>query len=271
MSAQTKSKKIAIAAIITIIAVGTVGAYLIPAQSTVVIVPTSHEDQEKYDALGVAQRYVVTSPTFGFDGDINSLKTEYVGSTKSIPPQHIFQATFESSHEGYGNRQDQSVKKVITPHTMTILVSEGIIVSAVTDETWDELKELFIQRLADPDFSMNVSDVYNYASFVDELEKNDASVELVEILEETPFSIPGLVVSVNGEPIQVYEFISATKAHEATLLVSKDGTEIGTSMIFWMDEPHFYSQGNVIVQYIGHNQETLSLLDSLLDKQFAGK
>jgi len=271
MSPQTKSKKIAIAVIITVIAVGTIGAYLIPAQSSVMIVPTTQEDQERYDALGVAQGYVVTSPTFEFDGDINSLKTEYVGSTKSIPPQHIFEATFESSHEGYGDRNGQSVKQMITPHTMTILVSEGSIVSAVTDETWDEIKELFIQRLADPDFSMNESDVYNYASFVDALEKKDTSVELVEILEDNPFSIPGFVVSVNGEHIQVYEFISATKAHDATLLVSEDGTEIGTSMILWMDEPHFYNKGNVIVQYIGHNPEMLSLLDSLLNKQFAGQ
>ena len=270
MSSQTKSKKITIAAIITAIVVGTIGAYLIPAQSTVVIVPTTQEDQERYDALGVAQRYVVTSPTFGFDGDINSLKTEYIGSTKSIPPQHIFQATFESSHEGYGNRQDQSVKKIISPHTMTILVSEGIVVSAVTDETWDELKELFVQRPADSDFSMNVSDVYNYSSFVDELEKKNVTAELVEILEDSPFSVPGFVVSVNGEHVQVYEFISATKAHDAAMLVSKDGTEIGTSIIRWMDEPHFYIQGNVIVQYIGHNPEMLSLLDSLLDEEFAG-
>lgn len=271
MSPQTKSKKIAIAAIIAVILVGAVSAYLIPAQSTVVIVPTTQEDQERYDALGVAQRYVVTSPTFEFDGDINSLKTEYIGSTKSIPPQHIFKATFESSHEGFGDRHDQSVKKTTTPHTMSIVVSEGKVVSAITDETWDEQKELFIQRPVDPDFSMNVSDVYNYASFIEDLEKKDASTELVEIIEDSPFSVPGFVVSVNGEHVQVYEFISATKAHDATLLVSKDGTAIGTSMILWMDEPHFYSQGNVIVQYIGHNPETLSLLDSLLNKQFAGQ
>ena len=68
------------------VAVGTIGAYLIPAQGTVVIVPTIPEDQERYDALGVAQRYVATSTTFEFDGDINSLKTEYVGSTKSFLP-----------------------------------------------------------------------------------------------------------------------------------------------------------------------------------------
>ena len=270
MSLQTKQKKFAIVAIVTAIALGAVCAFLIPAQITVLAIPTTEEDQERYDALGVAQRYVVTTPTFGFDGDINSLKTEYVGSTKSIPPQHIFKVTFDSSHGGYGNRQDQVLTQMITPHTMTILVSEGNIVSAVTDETFDEIKELFIQREADPDVSMNVSEVYNYSSFIDGLEKNGASMELVEILEDTPFSIPGFVVLVNGEHIQVYEFFSETKTLEASLLISQDGTEIRTSVIRWIDEPHFYSKGNVIVQYIGHNPEMLNLLDSLLGNQFAG-
>ena len=270
MSPQTKQKKFAIVAVVTAIALGAVCAFLVPAQITVLAIPTTEEDQERYDALGVAQRYVVTSPTFNFDGDINSLETEYVGSTKSIPPQHIFKATFESSHGGYGNREGQVLTQMITSHTMSILVSEGNIISAVTDETFDEVKELFIQREADPDISMNVSDVYNYSSFIDGLEKKGASMELVEILEDSPFSIPGFVVLVNEEHVQVYEFFSETKTLEASLLISQDGTEIGTSIIRWMDEPHFYSKGNVIVQYIGHNPEMLNLLDSLLGNQFAG-
>lgn len=270
MSPQSIQKKIAISSIIAVIAIGAIGAFLIPAQSTVLIIPTTQEDEERNDALGIAQRYVVTSPTFAFDGDINSLKTEYVGATKSIPPQYIFKATFDSSHGGYGNRQGQMLTQMITSHTMIILVSEGNLVSAVTDETWDELKELFIQREADPDISMNESDSYNYSSFIDALEKNGASTEMMEILEDTPFSVPGFVVSVNGVPIQVYEFFSETKTLEASLLISKDGTEIGTSIIRWMDEPHFYSKGNLIVQYIGHDPETLNLLDLLLGNQFAG-
>jgi len=270
MPTQTKQKKFTIVAIITVIAIVSVGAYLIPAQSTVLIIPTTQEDQARYDALGVAQRYVVTSSTFEYDGDINSLKTEYVGSTKSIPPQHIFKTTFDSSHGGYGDREGQMLTQMITSHTMVILVSEGKVVSAVTDETWDEIKQLFIQREADPDISMNVSDVYNYAFFIDALEKKNASMELVEILEDTPFSIPGFVVSVNGEPVQVYEFFSAASTQKASLLISKDGTEIGTSIMRWMDEPHYYSQGKIIVQYIGHNPEMMNLLDSLLGNQFAG-
>ncbi|QLH09362.1 hypothetical protein DSQ19_07640 [Candidatus Nitrosotenuis sp. DW1] len=118
--------------------------YFAPVQKDVTIIPTTPEDQEMYDALGVAQRFVPTSPTFAFDGDINTLKTEYVGATKSIPPQHMIRATFESSHGGFGNREGQMMTQVITPHEMNILVSEGSVISAVTDDTWDELNHQFV-------------------------------------------------------------------------------------------------------------------------------
>lgn len=86
LSQNTKRKKlVVVAAIIGVIAVGVV-AYFVPSQSTVVILPIAQEEQERYGALGVAQRFVVTSDTFAFDGNINTLKTEYVGSTKSVPP-----------------------------------------------------------------------------------------------------------------------------------------------------------------------------------------
>jgi len=252
-----------------IIAVGIAGAYLIPSQSTVVIIPTTQEEQEIYDALGIAQRYVVTSPTFAFDGDINSLKTDYIGSTKSIPPQHIFKATFESSHSGFGNREGQILLQVITSHTMDILVSEGNVISAITDKTWDEQKELFIQREADPDISNHVSE-YDYASFIDAFEKKGITANMIEILDDSSFSVPTIVIELNGEMIQVYEFPSEIDAKNASETVSKDGTEIGLSIIRWMDEPHFYNKGKLIVQYIGHTSEMLSLLESLLGNQFAG-
>lgn len=163
MSYKSRQTKIALAVTIAVVAVGITGALFIPAQSDEVIVPTTQEDQEKYNALGIAQRFVVTSPTFAFDGDINSLKTEYVGSTKSIPPQHIFKATFESSHGFFGNREGQALTPELTPHTMIILVSEGTVISAITDETWDEQKELFIQRETDLDASNFVSE-YDYTA-----------------------------------------------------------------------------------------------------------
>ena len=48
-------------------------AYFIPISKKVTVQPATLEEQEKYDALDVAQRFITTSSTFAFDGDINSL------------------------------------------------------------------------------------------------------------------------------------------------------------------------------------------------------
>jgi len=267
---MSQQKYAIMAAIIGIIAIGVTSVYLVSAQTTETMIPITKEERDKNDALKVAQKYIITSPTFAFDGDINTLDTEYVGTLESLPVQYMIKIAFDSAHGGYGNREGQMLTQAITHHKMDIIVSEGKIISAITDETWDEMKELFIQRPADPDFSMNTPEVYSYASFIDSLEKKKVTSQVVEILEDSSFSVPTIVLSINGETIQVYEFLSADEAQKASLLVSEDGTEIGTSIIRWMDEPHFYTQGKIIVQYIGHNQEIKNLLESLLDKQFAG-
>lgn len=113
---------------------------------------------------------MVTSPTFAFDGDINSLKVECISSTKSISSEHLFKAIFESSQDGFGNRESQMLIQVITPHTMEILVSEGKVISAITDKTWDEQRELFIQRETELDTSNQVIE-YDYVTLIDTFEK----------------------------------------------------------------------------------------------------
>lgn len=63
---------------------------------------------------------------------------------------------------------------------------------------------------------------------------------------------------------------SPSHAWVASLTVSEDGTEIGTSIIRWIDVPHFYTKGKIIVLYLGQNPEITNLLESLLGAQFAG-
>jgi hypothetical protein len=112
--------------------------------------------------------------------------------------------------------------------------------------------------------------VNDYATFVGMLKALGAKVEKIDHLDDSPFSVPTRVTSVNGETIQVYEFETETDAKAATQTVSDDGTEIGTSMITWIGPPHFYAQGKIIVLYTGENSEISSLLEDLLGPQFAG-
>ncbi|HWP78529.1 MAG TPA: hypothetical protein VNL34_02625 [Candidatus Nitrosotenuis sp.] len=264
---QNKRRKITIiAAVIGIIVAGVSGAYFVPAQSTLTIIPMTPEEEERNEALSIAQRYIVTSPTFAFDGDINTLDTIYSGTTKSIPPQHMFKITFNSAHGGFGNREGQILTQAITPHTMEIIVSEGVVISAVTDGVWDELNNQYVLKAP----KAQADATYSFVVFIEALNTQGATVEPVEELEDSSFSVPTQVISVNGEHVQVFEFESEYEAQAASLIVSEDGTEIGTSIIRWISEPHFYTKGKIIVLYVGENQQTQDLLESLLGKQFAG-
>ena len=276
---QPKNKKIAItAAIIGIIAVGVIGAYFVSAQTTITMMPITQEDQEKNDALGVAQRFIVTSPTFAFDGDANTLDTVYVGSAESFPPQHMIKMTFDSAHGGFGNREGQMLTQVITHHKIDIIVSEETVISAVTDDVWDELNHQYM--LKNPQTKLPSSGepiipfdgmVTDYSSLIDAIQSRGVLVDLIDEIasESSSFSVPIKVISVGGADVQVYEFANESDAKTASLTVSKDGTEIGTSIIRWIDTPHFYTNGKLIVLYVGHNP-VVNLLESFLGKQFAG-
>jgi len=278
MSKQTKSKKFGISvAVIAIIAVVGTSAYLIPIQTTVTIIPETEEDKKRNEALGVAQRFVVTTPTFAFDGDVNTLDTKHVDILETSPTSYLIQFTFDSANSGYGNRDGQNLSGITTPHKIEIVVSEGMVISAVTDEQWDELNHQYV--LKNPKPKMQSSNdpapifegkVTDYSSLITAIKSRGLLVDEIEIIDDSFFSVPTKVISVSGIDLQVYEFNTKSDMETAMKIVSSDGTEIGLSMIRWRDVPHFYSQDQIIVQYIGQNPEILNLLDSLLGKQFAG-
>jgi hypothetical protein len=65
---------------------------------------------------------------------------------ESFPEQYALEARFTSSHGGFGDRTDQVVTQVLTPHVMEIIISEGAVISAVTDGEWDELNNQFVLK-----------------------------------------------------------------------------------------------------------------------------
>lgn len=276
MSQQKNKKRPLIIASIGAIAAVLVGLYFVPLQNTVAIEPTTlSEDVETSKAIKIAQAYVKSSPTFSFDGIPDSLDMISVNALESYPVQYRIEFEFDSRQSGYGDREDQILAQVITPHKITVVVSGGKVISAVTDETWDELNHQYIlknPKLSSSDKPVKQFDgkVVDYQSLISAIESRGLSAELTEVIDDSAFAVPTKVISVAGMDLQVYEFDSESDTDAAKQIVSPDGTEIGLSVIRWMDNPHFYSQGKIIVQYIGQNPEMLNLLDSLLGNQFAG-
>ena len=113
--------------------------------------------------------------------------------------------------------------------------------------------------------------VDSYAGLLDTLREQGASVEIVGPISQ-PFFIPeGTVISVDGQEVQVFAFSSKSELESAVETISADGSAVGTSMIFWVAEPHFYRSGNLLVLYIGAEEGVIQLLEAVLGPQIAGR
>lgn len=102
-------------------------------------VPEFSEDQ----AIIIATEYLKGSPTFSFDGIEDTIEFVRVDTIR-MPNTWSVTLKFESRHAGYGDRTGEMVAQVITEHTMVIMVSNGEVIHAVTDEVFDEITETMI-------------------------------------------------------------------------------------------------------------------------------
>ena len=102
------------------------------------------------------------------------------------------------------------------------------------------------------------------------LEATGAQVEKVGEVNQPFFSVPGQVVRLNGNEVQLFIYADETIAKSEADQVSPTGTAVATSMMSWMATPHFYRSDSTIALYIGDDAATLTLLEGVLGPQFAG-
>ena len=113
--------------------------------------------------------------------------------------------------------------------------------------------------------------VEDQASLVAALEAAGATVEPGEPVTQVFFSPEGSIIKVNGADVQVFEYESAEAMESEAAQVAPDGGSIGTSMVTWVDTPHFYKAGRIIVLYVGSDETVPGLLEKVLGPQFAGR
>lgn len=89
-------------------------------------------------------------------------------------------------------------------------------------------------------------------------------------------------ITLFGNPEQtilLYQYLNTEKAREDASCIDSSGClftypeENGTERsitVEWVDSPHFYSQRNAILQYVGSDEKILSVLESLCGPPFAG-
>lgn len=96
------------------------------------------------DSRDIAEDFVKNSPTYKFDGIEDTLtfvETLYPDDETTWQ----FVITFESSHAGYGDRSDELIAEVISPHEAIITVKNGEVVTAIMDEAWDMIDQKAVE------------------------------------------------------------------------------------------------------------------------------
>ncbi|MEK9181281.1 MAG: hypothetical protein AAB871_03535 [Patescibacteria group bacterium] len=100
--------------------------------------------QSQQAAAGLAENWIKDeSKTYSFDGFDLTLS-----NISTLTCQNCYQASFafQSSHAGLGDRSEQILAQVITPHKIVVTVKDGAISSAITDEIYDELTGNYLVR-----------------------------------------------------------------------------------------------------------------------------
>ena len=116
-----------------------------------------------------------------------------------------------------------------------------------------------------------VSVVEDQVSFLSALRTSNATVVIGDPVMQDFFTPEGRSITVNGADVQVFEYEDSKAMEAEASLVSPDGSSVGTSMMMWVDKPHFYKAGRMIVLYVGSDQATQDLLEKILGSQFAGQ
>jgi hypothetical protein len=124
---------------------------------------------------------------------------------------------------------------------------------------------------ATPSPSSQPNTVQDQASLINALQASGATAEIGDPITQDFFGPQGHTVKVNGADLQVFEYEGAEAMEKDASQVAPDGGSIGTSMVDWIDAPHFYKAGRIIVLYVGSDQAVLDLLRKTIGSQFAGR
>lgn len=90
-----------------------------------------------------------------------------------------------------------------------------------------------------------------------------ATVKLGDTVEQDFLSVPGQILTINGEEVQLFVYNSAEELEtQASQLATNAGTE---------EEPHFYKLGNMLVRYVGREPDIRDLLEDVLGAQAVGQ
>ena len=120
--------------------------------------------------------------------------------------------------------------------------------------------------------------VQDQVSLIDALRAKNLTVDISGTVSQ-PFLNPqsGTTVRLSGAALaapadlQLFEYGSASAASADAKRISPDGSGTATTRISWVDVPHFFLKGRVLVFYLGNDPAVLNILNGVLGPQIAGR
>ncbi len=95
------------------------------------------EEMTEEEAIDLAMEWVRNeAPTYVFDG--SDLTFERIEPIENCENCFEVEVSFTSAAAGYGDRTDEMVAQVITPHTTIVTIEGGEVIRAVTDDEFVE-------------------------------------------------------------------------------------------------------------------------------------
>lgn len=103
---------------------------------------------------------------------------------------------------------------------------------------------------------------------LDALRAAGLDVTVTGPVDDPLFAAQAQAIDVGGAYVQIFEFEGQEAAAEAASSVSGGGTIIGTTTVDWVEPPHFYRVGRLIVLHAGSDETLLDALAGVLGEPF---
>jgi hypothetical protein len=95
---------------------------------------------ETQKIMDVSKQFIITSPTFSYDGISDSLEIQIISLDEGSG--FLVEGKFKTNHSGFGNRANLDLPEDITLHTIEMVIVEEKVISAVIDNQWDEINQI---------------------------------------------------------------------------------------------------------------------------------
>lgn len=127
---------------------------------------------------------------------------------------------------------------------------------------------LLLARGAEGQSGPGAVEASDLETLIEALREAGYTVHNLGEIEDPFFAGQAEAIEVNGEYVQVYVFEGEAAAGEAAATVSGGGTMVGESIVDWIEPPHFYEHGKLIVIYAGRDEAVLEGLQAILGEPF---